>query len=65
MLDNMTPESMKQACELIGDRALVEISGNVTVERAEQIRDIPVYCVSCGSLTHSVKAADISMRFGA
>lgn len=65
MLDNMTPESMKQACELIDDRALVEISGNVTVERAEQIRDIPVYCVSCGSLTHSVKAADISMRFGA
>lgn len=63
MLDNMTPEMMKEACTIIGDRALIEISGNVTVERAEQISGIPVYCVSCGALTHSVHAADISMRF--
>ncbi len=63
MLDNMKPDEMREACKLIADRALVEISGNVTVERAEQIRDIPVYCVSCGALTHSVHAADISMRF--
>ena len=63
MLDNMDPATMKDACQIIGDKALIEISGNVTVERAEQIRDIPVYCVSCGALTHSVHAADISMRF--
>ena len=63
MLDNMAPEMMKKACEIIQNKALVEISGNVTVERAEQIQDIPVYCVSCGALTHSVHAADISMRF--
>lgn len=63
MLDNMTPDKMKEACNIIGDKALIEISGNVTVERAEQIRDIPVYCASCGALTHSVHAADISMRF--
>lgn len=63
MLDNMSPELMREACALIGDRALVEISGNVTVEKAERIRDIPVYCASCGALTHSVHAADISMRF--
>ena len=63
MLDNMKPDMMRDACKLIADKALVEISGNVTVDRAEQIRDIPVYCVSCGALTHSVHAADISMRF--
>ncbi|MBR4985766.1 MAG: carboxylating nicotinate-nucleotide diphosphorylase [Proteobacteria bacterium] len=63
MLDNMSPERMKEACEIIGDRALIEISGNVTVEKAERIRDIPAYCASCGALTHSVHAADISMRF--
>lgn len=62
MLDNMTPDNMREACNIIGDKALVEISGNVTVERAEQIKGIPVYCVSCGALTHSVHAADISMR---
>ena len=63
MLDNMKPDMMREACKMIADKALVEISGNVTVDRAEQIRDIPVYCVSCGALTHSVHAADISMRF--
>ena len=62
MLDNMTPDAMREACILLGDKALVEISGNVTLERAEQIKGIPVYCVSCGALTHSVHAADISMR---
>ena len=64
MLDNMAPDMMREACKIIGDKALVEISGNVTVDKAEQISDIPVYCASCGSLTHSVHAADISMRFG-
>ena len=63
MLDNMAPEMMREACKIIADRALIEISGNVTVEKAERIRDIPVYCASCGALTHSVRAADISMRF--
>ncbi len=63
MLDNMKPDMMRDACKMIAGKALVEISGNVTVDRAEQIRDIPVYCVSCGALTHSVHAADISMRF--
>lgn len=63
MLDNMDHDAMVEACRFIGDKALVEISGNVTLEKAEHIKDIPVYCVSCGALTHSVHAADISMRF--
>lgn len=63
MLDNMTHDAMKEACDIIGNRALIEISGNVTVESAEQIRDLRVQYVSSGSLTHSVRAADISMLF--
>lgn len=63
MLDNMTHDVMKEACDIIGNRALIEISGNVTVESAEQIRDLRVQYVSSGSLTHSVRAADISMLF--
>ena len=63
MLDNMAPDMMREACKMIGDRALVEISGNVDARKAAQIHDIPVFCASCGALTHSVHAADISMRF--
>ncbi len=62
MLDNMAPDLMREACKIIGDKAIIEISGNVTVDKAAQIRGIPAYCASCGALTHSVKAADISMR---
>ncbi|MBO4351669.1 MAG: carboxylating nicotinate-nucleotide diphosphorylase [Proteobacteria bacterium] len=62
MLDNMTPDLMREACKIIGDKAIIEISGNVTVDKAAQIQGIPVYCASCGALTHSVTAADISMR---
>ena len=62
MLDNMSPDLMREACKIIGDKAIIEISGNVTVDKAAQIQDIPVYCASCGALTHSVSAADISMR---
>lgn len=63
MLDNMSHDEMKKACEIIGERALIEISGNVTIDSVEQIRDLHVHFVSSGSLTHSVKAADISMLF--
>ncbi len=63
MLDNMSHDEMIEACKHIGTRALVEISGNVTLEKASQIKDIPVYCASCGALTHSSHGADISMRF--
>lgn len=63
MLDNMTPEAMKEAVDYINGRALTEASGNVTVEKAEIIAKTGVDLVSSGSLTHSVKAMDISLRF--
>jgi len=63
MLDNMPSDAMAEACRRIQKRALVEISGNMTIQTAEQIRHINVYCVSCGALTHSSHAADISMQF--
>lgn len=63
MLDNMDHETVHKACEMIADRALVEISGNITLDKAEQIGKLPVYCASSGTLTHSSHAADISMRF--
>lgn len=63
MLDNMSLERMKEAVEFINGRALVEASGNVTLERVRSIAETGVDIISVGGLTHSVEAADISMRF--
>ncbi|NLY17461.1 MAG: carboxylating nicotinate-nucleotide diphosphorylase [Clostridiaceae bacterium] len=63
MLDNMPPEVMRQAVKLIDKRALTEASGNVTLETIQDIASTGVDIISIGSLTHSVKAMDISMKF--
>ena len=62
MLDNMTPEVMKQAVELINGRAQTECSGNITKENIQTIREIGVDFVSSGALTHSAPILDISMK---
>lgn len=62
MLDNMTPEVMKQAVELIDRRAQTECSGNITKENIQKIREIGVDFVSSGALTHSAPILDISMK---
>ena len=62
MLDNMTPEVMKQAVELIDGRAQTECSGNITKENIQKIREIGVDFVSSGALTHSAPILDSSMK---
>ena len=62
MLDNMTPEMMKEAVELIAGRAQTECSGNITKENIEKICEIGVDFVSSGALTHSAPILDISMK---
>ena len=62
MLDNMTPEVMKQAVELINGRAQTECSGNITKENIQKIREIGVDFVSSGALSHSAPILDISMK---
>ena len=62
MLDNMTPEQMKEAVALIDGRAETECSGNVTKENIAKIRDVGVDYVSSGALTHSAPILDISMK---
>ncbi len=62
MLDNMHVAMMREAVQLIAGRALVEASGNVTLETIRAIAETGVDFVSCGSLTHSAPAADISMK---
>ena len=62
MLDNMTPEMMKEAAELIAGRAQTECSGNITKENIAKILETGVDFVSSGALTHSAPILDISMK---
>lgn len=61
MLDNMTLEQMRDAVQLIARRALVEASGGVNLGTIKGIAQTGVDIISVGALTHSVRAADISM----
>jgi nicotinate-nucleotide pyrophosphorylase (carboxylating) len=62
MLDNMPIDIMREAVKLVAGRALVEASGNVTLETIRPIAETGVDFISSGSLTHSAPAADISMK---
>ena len=62
MLDNMSNEMMAEAVKLINKRAKTEASGNMSLERLREVAATGVDFISIGSLTHSVKALDISQR---
>lgn len=62
MLDNMTPEMMKEAVRIIDGRAQTECSGNITKENVAQIARLGVDFVSSGALTHSAPILDISLK---
>lgn len=62
MLDNMSHEQMQEALNLIDGRAEVEISGNVTKENIENIKDLKVDYISSGALTHSAPILDVSLK---
>lgn len=64
MLDNMDVETMREAVRRIGGRALVEASGNVTLERVRAIAETGVDFISSGAITHSAPILDISMKMG-
>lgn len=62
MLDNFPAAEMAEAVARCRNRALIEVSGNVTLERIAELGALGVDIISCGALTHSVTAADISLR---
>lgn len=63
MLDNMDTETMRQAVDLVGGRALTEASGNMGERDLKEVAQTGVDFISIGALTHSVKALDISLKF--
>ncbi len=62
MLDNMSYNDMKKAVEITNGRALLEASGNITLENIAEVAKTGVDIISLGALTHSVKCFDISMK---
>lgn len=63
MLDNMSPEEVKRAVELIAGRAKTEVSGGVTLETVRSYAECGVDYISVGEITHSARAADFSLEF--
>ena len=62
LLDNFTLDRMREAVALTGGRALLEVSGGVTLERLREIAATGVDRISIGALTKDVRAVDYSMR---
>lgn len=62
MLDNRTPEEIKELVKLIPDEILVEVSGGITPNSISSFKGCGADVISLGWLTHSVKAIDISFN---
>ena len=65
LLDNMTLDDLRRAREIVGDKVILEASGNVNLDTVRAIAETGVDLISVGALTHSVKAVDLSMRIEA
>ena len=63
MLDNMSCAEMEKAVKLAGGRVLLEASGNVDERNVAAVAATGVDIISCGALTHSARALDISLKF--
>jgi nicotinate-nucleotide pyrophosphorylase (carboxylating) len=62
MLDNMSASDVSEAVGINAGRAVLEASGNINVENIRTIAETGVDLISIGALTHSARAADISMK---
>ena len=62
MLDNMNLDEIRTAVAKINHRAIVEISGNVSLEKLPALAQTGVDIISVGALTHQARSVDISMR---
>lgn len=61
LLDNMLPEQLKQAVDVVSGRAITEASGRVTLETVAEIASSGVDLISVGWITHSAPILDIGL----
>jgi len=62
LLDNFTPEQIKQAVEWINGRILTEASGGITEHNVVQYAEAGVDFISMGALTHQIHSLDFSLK---
>lgn len=62
MLDNMDLETLRESVKIINNRAMIEASGNITLDTITDIAETGLDFISTGALTHSFKVLDISMK---
>jgi nicotinate-nucleotide pyrophosphorylase (carboxylating) len=61
MLDNFDSESLERAVQKTRGRAIVEVSGGLTLSRVKELGELGIDIASVGALTHSAPAADIGL----
>lgn len=62
LLDNMGIDEIEKAVRMAKGKAILEVSGGVTLEKVREIAETGVDLISIGSLTHSARAVDMSME---
>ncbi|WNM62995.1 carboxylating nicotinate-nucleotide diphosphorylase [Candidatus Nitrospira neomarina] len=62
LLDNMTPNRVRQAIDIIQKQALVEVSGGMTLDNVRDMAEAGPDFISIGALTHSAPSMDLSME---
>lgn len=62
MLDNFTPEKIKEAVAIINGKLETEASGGITLENVRAYADAGVDYISSGALTHHIKSMDLSLK---
>lgn len=65
LLDNMTPEQLRDAVKLAAGRSKLEASGGITLTNVRDVAKTGVDFISVGALTHSSRAVDIALDFEA
>ncbi|MGC6512801.1 MAG: carboxylating nicotinate-nucleotide diphosphorylase [Parvibaculales bacterium] len=63
LLDNMPPETLREAVAIIDGRAVAEASGNVTLQTVKAIAETGVDYISVGRITHSAPCLDLGLDF--
>jgi nicotinate-nucleotide pyrophosphorylase (carboxylating) len=60
LVDNLSTANVRVAVKRVGERAKIEVSGGITLDRASELASIGVAYISVGALTHSAPAVDFS-----
>jgi nicotinate-nucleotide pyrophosphorylase (carboxylating) len=62
LLDNLSPQQAEEWIRIVDGRATVELSGGIDLDNVRSYAETVADFVSCGAITHSAKAVDISFR---